>query len=357
MSQEQIFNTLLEQIEVNKKAKEEGKITSILFPFNRLSQRFPGWERGHYYCITAATSIGKTKLTKFLAVISTYNFILEHPEITTKTFYFALEESKEEFWLSMISALLYEKYNVSLSLAELKSLGNYTLSNETLEKIKECKEIIDDMSSKIEVVDHVYNSFGIYKVVHDWHLANGKEEIPEGKKVSKEYIPNDPNLWVFVIVDHVSLLTPENGESLYEAIGKFSKHYCLKHFVKKLNCVTIAVQQQDMTNDKQEYHQGQSIEAKLEPSIPGLGNCKETARDYHFIISLFNPTIYNIGRHRNYDLKALNGKYISMKILKDRHYGLANVYIPLYFNGASNNYKELPEAKEMTPEKYNEYNK
>ena len=36
MIQEEIFNSLLETIETNKKAKEEGKVTSLLFPFERL---------------------------------------------------------------------------------------------------------------------------------------------------------------------------------------------------------------------------------------------------------------------------------------------------------------------------------
>lgn len=354
MQQEQIFDNLLADIEKNKKAKEEGKVTSVMFPFERLSTKFPGWERGHYYCITAATSVGKTKLTKFLAVISVYKFIKDHPEIDYKIMYFALEESKEEFWLSMISSLLYELHSISLSLAELKSLGNYTLSDDTLEKIKQCKEYVDDMSSKIEIVDHLYNAYGIYKYVHDWHLQNGKEEFDtvSAEKVSKRYIPNNPNLWFFLVIDHVSLLTPEKGESLYEAIGRFSKHYCLKHFVKKLNCITIAVQQQDMTNDKQEYFQGQTIEEKLEPSIPGLANCKETARDYHFIMGLFSPIRYNMSSHRGYDIKRLGSKYVSMKILKDRHYGLANMYVPLFFNGATTFYSELPKASEIDYSRY-----
>lgn len=353
MIQEEIFDSLIETIKTNKKAKEEGKVTSLLFPFERLSQKFPGWERGHYYCITAATSIGKTKLTKFLAVISTYKFIKEHPEIDYKVLYFALEESKEEFWLSMISSLLYEMYEITLSLAQLKSLGNYTLDDDTLSKIMQCKQWVDDMSSKVEVIDHIYNGYGIYKYVHDWHLENGIEEGGNAEeKIPKKYSPNNPNLWVFVIVDHLSLLTPEKGESLYEAIGKFSKHYCLKHFVKRLNCVTIAVQQQDMTNDKQEYHQGQSIDEKLEPSIPGLANCKETARDYHFIMALFSPVRYSITRHRGYDIKILKDRYVSLKILKDRHYGLANKYIPLYFNGATTFYNELEEATKID---YSEY--
>lgn len=358
MTQEKIFDNLIKDIENNKISKEQGKINSVLFPFNRLSKVFPGWERGKYYCVSAATSIGKTKLTKFLAVISVYKFIKEHPEIDYKIFYFALEESKEEFWLSIISSLLYEKYSLSLSLAELKSLGNYTLSNDTLNKIKECKDIIEDMSSKIEVVDFVYNGFGIYKIVHDYHLLYGTEvfegEISE--KVSKKYIPNNPNKWVFVIVDHISLLSPENGESLYEAIGRFSKHYCLKHFVKKLNCVTIVVQQQDMTNDKQEFYQGQSIDEKLEPSIPGLANCKEAARDYTMILGLFSPSRYKIGRYRGYDINRFKEKFVVCKILKDRHYGLANKYIPLYFNGATTFYDELPDSKDITEETYQKLN-
>jgi hypothetical protein len=45
-----------------------------------------------------------------------------------------------------------------------------------------------------------------------------------------------------------------------------------------------------------------------------------------------------------------------MKILKDRHYGLANAYIPLYFNGATTYYEELPEATVITEETYKNLN-
>jgi len=40
MQQEQIFDNLLADIEKNKKAKEEGKVTSVMFPFERLSTKF-----------------------------------------------------------------------------------------------------------------------------------------------------------------------------------------------------------------------------------------------------------------------------------------------------------------------------
>jgi hypothetical protein len=48
----------------------------------------------------------------------------------------------------------------------------------------------------------------------------------------------------------------------------------------------------------------------------------------------------------------MKGKYVSMKILKDRHYGLANMYVPLYFNGATTYYEELPPRDEIDYTKY-----
>jgi hypothetical protein len=59
-----------------------------------------------------------------------------------------------------------------------------------------------------------------------------------------------------------------------------------------------------------------------------------------------------MSQHRGYDIKKLGSKYVSMKILKDRHYGLANMYVPLFFNGATTFYKELPKASEIDYSRY-----
>lgn len=40
--------------------------------------------------------------------------------------------------------------------------------------------------------------------------------------------------------------------------------------------------------------------------------------------------------------------------LKDRNYGLANNYVHLYFNGATNMFKELPTKEQMSDEIYNQ---
>lgn len=350
------FKEIVEKLKKNKELKEQGKITSILFPFKRISKVFPGWERGTQTIITASSGIGKTKLAKFLCVTSVYEFVKKQSEIKTKIFYFALEESVENFWLGTISTLLYEKYSVSLSPNQLKSLGEFQLTDEVLKQVEECEEVINDMQKYIEVVDYIFNPYGIYKYVDDFfkNPEIGKEEFDatHAEKVSKKYVYNDPNLWVFVITDHISLLTPEKGETLHEAMGRFSKQFCLKGFTKKYNCVTINIQQQEAAKEKQEYYQGQSIEEKLEPSLDGLANNKETQRECNLVLGLFAPERYNIGRHRGYDIKKLGNRYRSLKILKDRDNGLINHYVGLYFNGASNFFDELPTADTIDYSKY-----
>jgi hypothetical protein len=116
--------------------------------------------------------------------------------------------------------------------------------------------------------------------------------------------------------------------------------------------VTINIQQQEASKEKLEYYQGQSIDEKLEPSLDGLANNKETQRECNLILGVFAPERYNIGRHRGYDIKKLGNKYRSLKILKDRDNGLVNYYIGMFFNGAANYFEELPTADTIDYTKY-----
>jgi replicative DNA helicase len=350
---EKIFDTLYEKIITNKQNKEEGKMNSILFPFPRFSELFPGWEKGKYYIASANSGVGKTKLAKFLSITTVYQFIKLNPHLKYKIFYFALEETKEDFWLGVISTILYEKYNIDISPSQLKSLGNFTLEQSVVEKLQECKDIVNDMETYIEVIDFVSNPTGIFKTVKRYFddPLIGKEIQDEHNSEAKGYEYTDPNLWVFVITDHISLLSQESIEgyrlSLHETISLFSKQYCLKKFCKKYHCITINIQQQESGKEKQEFYRGETIEEKLEPSLDGLGENKTTQRDADVVFGLFAPARYNIQYYRGYDIVKLGDKYRALKILKDRHHGCANRYVHLKFNGATNYFSELPKPTEI----------
>jgi hypothetical protein len=335
----QISDDLIAKIKKNKLIKESGQQTSIVFPFSRFSEVFPGWERGKYTIITANSGVGKTKMTKFLTITTVYNFIKSNPNLKYKVFYFALEESSDDFWLGIISELLYEKYQIELSPPQLKSLGNFTITDDIFRKVEECKHIIDDMTNYIEVCDHVSNGTGIAKTVKRF-FDNPEigEEIPDpDNKLSKGYKYKDDSLWVFVITDHISLLTQEtiNGTrlSLHETMGMYSKQYCLKKFCKFYNCVTINVQQQESSKEKQEFYKGETIEEKLEPSLDGLANNKECQRDNQNICILIKNLYFCNMKNTKWDLqKAIQLKEAGLRYSEiAKELGVKDITIQYYF--------------------------
>lgn len=359
-----IFNQLYESIEKNIIKKESDGVTSILCPFERLSKRFPGWVKGTYNLFTASSGIGKTKFTKFFTVTSIYEFVKKNPYVKVKIFYFALEENKETFWLSMLSSILSDRYNIVLSPHELLSLGKFNLDRDLLEKIKSVQEEINMMEENIEVIDNTFNPYGIYKKVRDYfdnpEIGEFEKFQTETGTINGKFKYKDDDQYVFVITDHVSLLVPDaNGKfnqqnNLHDAMNYFSQEYCLKQICKRLGCIVINIQQQSAAKEQQEFHRGQTIEKKLEPSLDGLADNKLLARDADLVLGLFAPTRYEINEYRGYNITKLKDSYRSLIFLKDRNYGLANNYVHLYFNGATNMFKELPTKEQMSDEIYNQ---
>lgn len=70
------------------------------------------------------------------------------------------------------------------------------------------------------------------------------------------------------------------------------------------------------------------------------------------VLGLFAPTRYEIADYRGYNINKMRDSYRSLIFLKDRNYGLANNYVHLYFNGATNIFKELPTKEQMNDEIY-----
>ena len=75
------------------------------------------------------------------------------------------------------------------------------------------------------------------------------------------------------------------------------------------------------------------------------------------VLGLFAPTRYEISTYRGYNIARMKDSYRSLIFLKDRNYGLANNYVHLYFDGASNIFKELPIKDEMTENIYDQISK
>lgn len=349
-----IFDAALSQIKQRQERAALGHMNCIPFPFERTSRFFPGIERGTYDICTASSGVGKSKLARFLYVIVPYTFIKENPEtdIRLKIFYFSLEESKEKFMMSMISYWLFVKHGMRVSIKELRSVGKvgYYLPDSVISKIEEAKEYFADLENYVTIVDDIHNPTGIFKTMKTYNEERGswtkRKIIIDNieKEVNDTYTPNDPNEYVICITDHIGLLRTEKGLTKHETIGRFSSEHCIELRNKYANII-VNVQQQSSDKEKKQYtFKGQSIDEKLEPSLDGLANNKETQRDADNVFGLFAPDRYQIEECDNYRVDVMQDHFRVLLILKSRD-GESNVRTPLFFDGATNYFKEMPRVE------------
>lgn len=359
---QEIYDNIVNRIESKRERRLEGKYNSIISPFKNFNKRFPGLEKGKYIIFTASSGIGKTKFSKYFFVLSVYKFCKDN-NIPLSIKYFALEETSDNFWLGIMATLISEKFKIRVTTNNFDSLGEYILDIDLLNKLKDehVSLQIKEMMECIEVIDDISNPYGIFKNVKTSLEAEGTYEKVGFKST---YIPKDKEKYWLIITDHISLLTPEKdydtGEKMnkWDSINKFSQEYCLKGFCKKWNCITVNIQQQEASKEKQQFtNKGETIESKLEPSLDGLADNKLTQRDADLVLGLFAPDRYKIENYRGYDITRLKDNYRSLIILKDRHYGLANGYVHLLMDGAINNFYQLPDKNNMSDTIYKEISK
>lgn len=349
------FKETLNKIKKNKEIRESGKLICIPYPFPRLREVLPGIEKGQHYCVLAGTGLGKSKFARFVYIYSVYNFIKDNPDCGIKplVFYFLLEDSADKVISNMICYRLKQKYKIDITLQELESKTKI-LSSDILEKIEECEEYFNDFENYVKIIDHIHNPFGLYKEVRQYLENNGEihyEEKTNEKGVIEKfpikYIPNDLERHVIVVVDNLSNITKEEKHSTqWDAIGEWSAKYCRKYLCKFFNATVVNIQQQDLESQKMSYSSfdGRPNKSKVKPSLSSLGDNKTIARDYHVIFGLFNPDRFEFEEDLGYDITILQNNYRNLSILKSNETD-ANYEIGLYFNGASEQYIELPHSK------------
>lgn len=374
----------IEEIKKIKELRDKGEVLCLPYhdSFPKLSRFVPGVVRGLMYKVTAGSGVGKTQLTKQLFVMAPLDYLKKHPEckIKIKIFYFALEESEDEFIDSLICNQLAKKYSIRVDRMMLNGFREEYPGDALMAKIEDCEKDVSEYMQHIEVIDSVSNPTGMYKFCrtysekvgkHVWRDAEFTKTGSDGKtKVTKEkvyerYEPHDPNLHVICIADHISLITPEYDKktdkvlSQHQSMAKWSTHYCRGQMTKHWGWTVVNVQQQEQGSEKQHYtNTGHSVIKKTEPTLDGLANNKEIQRDDYVILSLYSPDRFGFEEYDGYDIARMRDTFRVIKILKNR-LGIPNKYVPLLFDGATNRFKELPfpDDKDLIRQAYEESDK
>lgn len=315
-------------------------------------------ENNRLFLLKDYTVAHNTQLTDYLFMYEPLAWAKSHPtaNLKPKIFYFSLEMSKEDKILAAMAHYIHKKNGKIYTPEKLLSVyHNEFLTPEDIENVKLIKPELDFLEDHVFFIDRTRNPYGIYKTMKDYAESHGtytKKWVNwmnnETKQIEKReiidfYTPDNPDEIVIVLIDHISLFTPENGMTLHESISKFSSDYAIAMRDHWKYCPVI-VQQQAAASESQQFTQsGQQIINKLKPSTDGLGDNKLTQRDVDIMFSLFAPHRYNIDTYHDYDLHRLGDNYREFIINLNRR-GSGNLSDDLFFNGAVNVFKELPKA-------------
>lgn len=262
-----------------------GGINSIPSPFTRFRNDFLGLEQGNYIVITASTKVGKTQITSYLVIYNSILYAYNNPDkLRVKIFMFPLEETQEDVTLRFMSFLLFHLYQIIVSPTDLKSTKNdKPLPQEIIDKMNtpEYQSILDFFLEHI-TFSSVSNPTGIYKEVLRYAEDNGtihtkpvtiKDDFGQLKNLNTfdYYEPNDPDEYVFVIVDHASLVNTEKGMTQKQAMDKLSEYFVILRNRFKYSPVLV-IQQAAAAESLESFK-----ENKLRPSLVNLS-------DYKYII-------------------------------------------------------------------------
>jgi hypothetical protein len=159
------------------------------------------------------------------------------------------------------------------------------------------------------------------------------------------YEPNDPDLYFIPIVDHMGLLNSESGLSLKATMDLMSAY-----FVKlrnRYNITTVEVVQQAADVESTENFKMK----KLRPTANGLGDSKTISRDCDLMLGLFSPLRHEIPNYLGYDITKFRNHIRFMEVIINRE-GEQNGICPLYFDGLTNTFEELPKPTDSQIDKY-----
>lgn len=341
----------LSHIQERRQRILEGKVNSIPSPFIRFANDFLGIEQGKYYLITGGTKSAKTQLSTFLFVYTPLFYAYQNPnKIRLKIFYYNLEESTEDIMQRFMCFLLYIKseHKIHISPTDLiSSHNNKVVKQEIIDTLgqEEYTKILE-FFEKTVIFSDIAHPTGIFKECKEYAENNGK--IFKKKKTYRDelnqliehevfdyYVPNDPEEYRIIFIDHVSLLTTEKDLTLKQTIDRLSE-YCVQ-LRNRYKMIPVVIQQQALAQEGND-----SIRLnKIRPSLTNLSDSKYTVRDCNVALGIFSPMRFELESYQGYNIKILKDHIRFLEVLVNRGSSPGGL-IALYFDGAVNYFKELP---------------
>jgi hypothetical protein len=311
-----------------------------------------GIQKARYYLIGAESGAGKTTFADSLFLLNPY-FWMKSPEGNRKIkwIYYSLEISKEAKMYTWMSYILDAAFGVKIDRNKLEGITDESLTEEEYKLVEECYPILEEMFKHVEFKDDFVTPSQIYNDLKTYAEDNGEfitEEYVDRQGIARtavvDYVPEDPDLYTIVIIDHLALVSEENGMTIKQAMDKVSQF--MVYFRNKCGFTPVIVQQFNAAMSSIERQKYKA--SALAPQREDFGDSKYTYRDADIVVAGIKPYYYDIPEYYGIKIlgkQGLKDKVVFWHVIKNR-YVSSKVVIPL-IRGVVPKFVELPPPKSI----------
>lgn len=351
----ELIQRTIQHIKERRNNVLKGNVNCIPSPFKSFRSDFLGTEQECYYIITGQQKSAKTKFTSYVFLYNNILYAYYNPtKVRIKVLYVPLEETQEKITLRFMCFLLFHLsgHKIHITVKELESVNENMPIDEEIIKILESEEymnILEFYEKSIIWVTET-NPTGIYKQTVRYAVSHGIRYDKAGNNMDAKsesnafgniedrfdhYVANDPQEYVEIIIDHISLISTESQMDLRQSIKKLSLY--LNEVKNKYKYIPIVIAQQSTeTQDREAFKLN-----KIRPTAAGISDCKDIKNECNIMIGLTNPYYHEIKNYLGYDITKLKDSQRFVEIILSRD-GSANAVKALYFDGAVSFFSELP---------------
>lgn len=329
----------------------DGKFQGLSNGFKRINKYIFGLQKKCMYLLGGQSGTFKTTLADFILMNALFD--AEKKGIKTNVFYYSFEIDEITKKCNWLSNIVYQKYNKVIAPETIKGLGDFRLTEEEHEIVKDCIPDLELIWSKINFIFQPINPTGIKNDIWKFMETRGIFEYEnyvdhEGKSKQKikSYKLNDPNEFNIIIMDHLYLMKKERGFLPKEVIDKYSE-YCME-LRNMFGCTIFNIQQFNDGLSSVERMKFKGVD--LSPQMSDYKDTRNTYQDSDIVLGLMNPSKLDMEECMGYDLSKIEN-LIMLKIIKNR-LSQDNIAIALQANPKAGNFIELPYPKDIDYSKY-----
>lgn len=335
-----IVDSLFKSINQGKKGLNKGLSSG----FPKLDTITYGVQRKWMTVYAGDSGSGKSSLVLYSQIYQPFKQFCNNPNLDINFLLFSFEMSAEVLLTKLLSLYIYETYGKIITYSKILSLTEL-LSEEDYYYAEQSKEWLQKFEKRCTIIDKPVTAKGLYAICKEWSKKFGtyKEVERTADYVKEDYIPNNTEQYLIVVVDHIKLLSVSNGSTPKKEIDEACDY--LIHFRNKCS-FTVNIVQQLNRNFK-------SMERRTSdnhlPSLEDLSDSGGPAQAAESVITIYYPFREKKNRCEGYDIRQLKDRARIICLAKNR-FGVSDKSVGSCFFGEIGLWTELPK-----PEQINDY--